>query len=106
MNNDIEKKYLSGWDFNFGQILFVFVVGSILVSLLESAFLRRACFCHIGLFGISVLLGAVGCFVRTLPGIGPVGAVWGLWIHLVLAIGLFATSAMLSPIRDVGSDRD
>ena len=103
MDNDIEKTFMSGWSLNYGTLMVAFVVGSFLISLLESLFGRRAAFCHIGFFCATLLMAFIVHLLHLLqlvPGGGHSEVSWGFRLFLVIAVSFFASSAMLSPQSD------
>ncbi len=94
MDNSMERNTASGWALSYGSPLAMFVLSGFLVSLLEARFGRRAAFCHIGLFGATLLMAVV---LHLPPGTGLREMAWGFDAFLVLAVAFFASSAMLSP---------
>jgi hypothetical protein len=100
MDNDMEKRFMSGWSLNYGTLMVAFVVGSFLISLLESLFGRRAAVCHIGFFCVTLLMASIVHFLQFIPGGGLSELSWGFRLFLVIAVSFFASSAMLSPQSD------
>jgi hypothetical protein len=94
MDASIERKTAPGWELSYGSPMAMFVLSGFLVSLLEVRFGRRAAFCHMGLFGATLLMAVV---LLLPPDTGLREMTWGFDAFLVLAVPFFASSAMLSP---------
>ncbi len=97
MMTDSKFTNMAGHETIFGRCLAAFLVGSLIVSALESLLNRRAVFVHVGFFAASLLIVVFTHLMPIIPGLNVVEIRFGLDLYVIFATLVFAVTGMLSP---------
>lgn len=97
MMTDSSFRNMAGHETIFGKCLAVFLVGSLIVSALESLLNRRAGFVHVGFFAASLLVVVLTHLMPIIPGLDVGEIRFGLYLYVIFSTLVFAVTGMLSP---------
>lgn len=97
MMTDSKFTNISGYQIGFGRCLATFLVGSLMVSALETLLSRRAIFVHIGFFVMSLFIAVIMQLSSVIPSMGLAEVRTGFYLYIAFSTVVFAITGMLSP---------